>query len=634
MAETNVDKEQTPCNDFDENFELEEQLLNNFEKVLEIIQEDAFLEQVDETFKETIPGIKKSLKERMEDLKKRDCGIVVVGETGTGKSTLINKLIGHDALAYGALETTGRIYRVKHWEKMRVKTYRSGCGEPNEHSFNSVQELHEMLTVLEEEDTQDDTIYQVDVSLPFSKIKNGNVTIVDTPGIGDDNDLKEMLDSYIPKAVAFVIVIDVSRAGGLQRDRILSVLKTIEDSASAMQCFDLDDTLFVRNKWDCVDVGRQKRDKMKMILTDRMKAAFPWVSKNRIFDICLKKDLKDDFSEYRSQFEEFEDAIHELIKTKENIRIQNHGTYLSDVILAATKVLSEAMAEFKKLTEINDITFQNLEDIMIKTKETIKTLHSAKEKIVMTITGKIISCLYDYIHSEELSTLILQEEPKLETFYKMQIDGIIHERMEKATKKWLEENVPKIVRTEFEIIIQDITDNYEKILKMCRKFQGIAENELNLSLKEEGVIWTVLSGIVWASNKYFWAFFLDQEAVAFVSTFWFVSTLSLGALMIAKPIFNVEEVIKESFQSRVKTMNKEKLLELLQKKLDKGLREFHRHIFTTTLPNAVDSMSYCVDLMKRKKTKIEQKQNDLKELLTKMDHCQKDVDKMIRHWQG
>lgn len=48
--------------------------------------------------------------------------------------------------------------------------------------------------------------------------------------------------------------------------------------------------------------------------------------------------------------------------------------YLSDVILAATKVLSEAMAEFKKLTEINDITFQNLEDIMIKTEETIKTV--------------------------------------------------------------------------------------------------------------------------------------------------------------------------------------------------------------------------------------------------------------------
>lgn len=67
------------------------------------------------------------------------------------------------------------------------------------------------------------------------------------------------------------------------------MLTTIEDRESTMQCFDLEDTLFVRNKWDCVNVGRQKRDEIKMTLTDRMRAEFPWVSKNRIFDICLRK---------------------------------------------------------------------------------------------------------------------------------------------------------------------------------------------------------------------------------------------------------------------------------------------------------------------------------------------------------
>lgn len=46
--------------------------------------------------------------------------------------------------------------------------------------------------------------------------QNGNVTIVDTPGIGDSIELKKMLEKYISKAVAF----DVSRAGGLQRDRV------------------------------------------------------------------------------------------------------------------------------------------------------------------------------------------------------------------------------------------------------------------------------------------------------------------------------------------------------------------------------------------------------------------------------
>lgn len=74
------------------------------------------------------------------------------GETSTGKSTLINKLIGHDALVWGTLETTRKIYRVMHSEKMTVRTYKWGCPEPTEHSFNSVHELHEMLKHLEEEE--------------------------------------------------------------------------------------------------------------------------------------------------------------------------------------------------------------------------------------------------------------------------------------------------------------------------------------------------------------------------------------------------------------------------------------------------------------------------------------------------
>lgn len=61
---------------------------------------------------------------------------------------------------------------------MRVKTYLSDRGEPIEHSFNSVQELHKMLTDLEMGDTREDTVYQVDVLLPFSKIKVKNKSIL------------------------------------------------------------------------------------------------------------------------------------------------------------------------------------------------------------------------------------------------------------------------------------------------------------------------------------------------------------------------------------------------------------------------------------------------------------------------
>lgn len=76
-------------------------------------------------------------------------------------------------------------------------------------------------------------------------------------------------------------------------------------------------------------------------------------------------------------------------------------------------------------------------------------------------------------------------------------------------------------------------------------------------------------------------------------------------------------------------MNKEKLHNLLQKNLDKCLREFHRQIVTIVLPNAIQNMSFCVDLLEKKKKKMEKKQDDFKHLQTKLDRCQNDVDKMI-----
>ena len=50
-------------------------------------------------------------------------------------------------------------------------------------------------------------------------MKDGNV-LVDTPGIGGSGEVTEKLLEYIPNAVAFIFVIDVSSAGGLQRDRV------------------------------------------------------------------------------------------------------------------------------------------------------------------------------------------------------------------------------------------------------------------------------------------------------------------------------------------------------------------------------------------------------------------------------
>ena len=53
-------------------------------------------------------------------------------------------------------------------------------------------------------------------------IFKGNVLIVDTPGIGDEDqtEVGNLMLDYIPKALAIVFVLNVSNAGGIQQDRV------------------------------------------------------------------------------------------------------------------------------------------------------------------------------------------------------------------------------------------------------------------------------------------------------------------------------------------------------------------------------------------------------------------------------
>lgn len=54
----------------------------------------------------------------------------------------------------------------------------------------------------------------------------GNVVIVDTPGIGDtdQNEVANKMMDYLPNALAFVFVINVAAAGGIQKDRVFNSL--------------------------------------------------------------------------------------------------------------------------------------------------------------------------------------------------------------------------------------------------------------------------------------------------------------------------------------------------------------------------------------------------------------------------
>lgn len=230
------------------------------------------------------------------------------------------------------------------------------------------------------------------------------------------------------------------------------------------------------------------------------------------------------------------------------------------------------------------------------------------------IIENTVSSLHDYVNSEEFSRLVLNQEPKLETYFKVQIDGQIQERMEKATIMWLKENIPLIVNSEFDIILQDTT-RYEKMSNFLQSFRGLAErNIVRMSnLQRMGVSWAIFGG-----NSLLLSFLFGSQAMFLMSPFWAVSALSLGVAAFTIQLKSVEAISKDSFEKRVKSISAEKLHTLLHQKLEKNLREVHRHIFSDVLATAIQNMSNCVDLMSKNETKMDTKQNDSKSLLSEI----------------
>lgn len=51
-----------------------------------------------------------------------------------------------------------------------------------------------------------------------------NTIIVDTPGIGGSGLVTEKLMEYLPNALSFIFVINVGSAGGMQKDRVITLL--------------------------------------------------------------------------------------------------------------------------------------------------------------------------------------------------------------------------------------------------------------------------------------------------------------------------------------------------------------------------------------------------------------------------
>lgn len=93
---------------------------------------------------------------------------VYIGETSSGKSSIINAIIGEKILPTGILATTTRVCRVKYSEELKIEICYENGKEYREHiSFQNTHEMAEKLKTIAQTMDQKITYIDIFVRLPF-----------------------------------------------------------------------------------------------------------------------------------------------------------------------------------------------------------------------------------------------------------------------------------------------------------------------------------------------------------------------------------------------------------------------------------------------------------------------------------
>lgn len=150
-----------------------------------------------------LEGSAAAISEVLNRLESENFSVAIIGEFKRGKSTLINALLGKDVLPTDVLPTTATLNKITYSVTPFVKLeYKDGHSEEI-----GTDQLNDYVTKLTDESAERARlIKEATVYYPVSYCQNG-VTIIDTPGLNDDEAMTEVTLSVLPHIDAALMVV-------------------------------------------------------------------------------------------------------------------------------------------------------------------------------------------------------------------------------------------------------------------------------------------------------------------------------------------------------------------------------------------------------------------------------------------
>lgn len=290
-----------------------------------------------------------------KQLERTHCPIVVAGETGAGKSSLLNLIMGEHVLPRQVLSSTSTICQIFNSEQKRAVVTDENGGKI--YLDDVTEETLSKYVCVDRSGENTQRYKTVDIYWPVPMLKE-HATIVDTPGVGESDEMTTKLLDYLSEAVAFIYVINTTNAGGVQDDRLVKIFKKqLElEQKGLLQQFDPECAIFVCNKWD--QVPDSEGEMVWKDIAKKLQANWP-TRRNiditgQMFKMSVTKDLQRSKAGlgYSEKFKALISGIDRLVRASLERRVKKHVDWLQSFLdRLLIKVIAKINASRKNQEE-------------------------------------------------------------------------------------------------------------------------------------------------------------------------------------------------------------------------------------------------------------------------------------------
>ncbi|KAL9963754.1 hypothetical protein ACROYT_G027290 [Oculina patagonica] len=444
------------------------------------------LNQLDDDFMKTLGkrlggdlgDFRTTLEENIKNLAPRDQYVVLVaGETSAGKSSVINLILGEEILPNAVLSTTSTIFELKYGEKPMIGLHfkdNDGSRDPMYYELTGSKETYEQqITNLAGQKKGRGKVSpykKVELFWPHPLFQE-RVMIVDSPGVGENDDMNESVLDYLPNAFCFIYVINSTNAGGIQEDRLgvlLSGASRLKREAKMDLKLFASCALFVCNKWDEIKPSEVEEVKLEQIekLTKRLDSFDP---KSQIVYLSCKKAQKaQEYSVITGDFHDLINGISNLIVSSISSNLQIYTSWLDDLLSRASRQIrillkSTSMSRLEKNRRMEELK-KRMEELQSSHGQTLDKLSEYQSELIWEIMGKLAF----HFKSQDTSKRFCEWSPD-----EVPAPGATWEETENEVLRCISERSQKFVQ-DWEDEEREFATARDKMIKtLCQNFGAL-----------------------------------------------------------------------------------------------------------------------------------------------------------------